>query len=153
MLVSGGRFGWTWVGTVTALVGFTSLVATAACGSRTSTMDPDVYATGGRGGSNSTTSKPSGGAGKPMTGGGLLGTAGASNNNPVSACPRSGDGGFNPNCTSVYSCPFGPYVTFCAPIDSMLLAECGCIGPTGTVESVRVPVEGDLCFDAAALCQ
>lgn len=261
MLVSGGRFGWTWLGLDTALVGMASLVATAACGSRTSTLDPDVYASGGRGGSGSTSTKPTGGAGKPTTGGGLIGTAGAStspavsppvtssgvnpalattpcerycagygtqckkrlegkdclttcqgelngsgpfcqslgidtltcltpffspnggdcggavnralttcgdlvanfddckneflagNKNPVSACPRSGDGGFNPNCTSIYSCPAGPYVTFCSPTESMLFAECGCVGPTGTAKSVRVPVDGDLCFDATALCQ
>lgn len=134
-------------------------MGTTACGGRTSTLDPDVYATGGQGGSSGV--KPSGGAGKPTTGSGQLGTAGASTSplnpagskNPVSACPRSGDGGLNANCTSIYSCPAGPYVTFCSPTESMRFAECGCVGPTGAPQSVRLPIEGDLCFDATALCQ
>jgi hypothetical protein len=151
MLVSGGRFGWTWIGSGTALVGIASSLATAACGSRTSMLDPDVYATGGSGGSGST-SNPSGGAGKPTTGGGLIGTAGARNNNPVSNCPRSGDGGFNPNCVSIYSCAAGPYVTFCASTESMQFAECGCAAPNGATKNLRVPIDGDLCFDATALC-
>lgn len=253
MLVSGGGSGWTWVGSVTALLG--CLVATAACGSRSSTLDQDVYATSGHGGTSGV--KPSGSAGKTATGGGLLGTAGASttpttpsngvnpaltkmpcerycagygtqcrqrlegkdclttcqneqngsglycqklgldtlacltpffsanggdcgsavnraltqcgdlvadfddcknefsvgSNNPVSACPRSGDGGVNASCTSIYSCPEGPYVTFCSPTESMQFAECGCVGPVGAPRSVRVPLAGDLCFDATALCQ
>ncbi len=255
MSVSGGRSGWIWFRSVTALVGIASLLGTAACGSRTSTLDSDVYASVGQGGSGGV--KPGGTGGKTATGGGLLGTAGAStsppatssgvngalaktpcerycagygtqckkrlegkdclttcqgelngsgpfcqslgidaltcltpffsanggdcggavnraltqcgdmianfddckneflagNMNPVSACPRAGDGGVNASCTSIYSCPNGPYVTFCSPTDSMQFAECGCVGPVGTPKSVRVPLAGDLCLDATALCQ
>ena len=74
MSVSGGGFGWTWVGSVTALVAIAGLVGTAACGSRTSMLDPDVYDANGPGGSSGL--KPGGSAGN--TGGGLLGMAGAS---------------------------------------------------------------------------
>ena len=68
MSVSGGGPGWAWVGSVTALFAIVGLVGTAACGSRTSMLDPDVYIADGQGG----------GPGKGTTGGGLLGMAGAS---------------------------------------------------------------------------
>jgi len=237
------------------LLGFVSLVGTAACGSRTSTLDPDVYAVAGQGGSSGV--KPSSSGGKATTGSGLLGMSGGSTSppatssgvdpsiavgpcqrycagygtqckkslkgkdclttcqgelndygafcqtqgvnaltcltpffspqggdcsvavnraltncgelvtsfdackesfakgtkNPVSACPRSGEGGVNANCTSVYSCNNGPYITFCSPTESPMFAECGCVPPSGPLQSTRVPITGDLCFDATALCQ
>lgn len=154
MSVSGGRSGWAWVGEVTALLGI--LAGTAACGSRTSMLDPDAYATAGHGGSSGVT--PSGSAGQTAAGGGLLGTAGASTSPPtpsrgVSACPRSGDGGSNPNCIGIYSCADGPYITFCSSTEAMQFAECACVAPNGAMKSTRVPIQGDLCFDATTLCR
>src|SRR5690349_17654732 len=82
MSVSGGRSGWTRARSATALVGLASLLGMAACGSRTSTLDPDVYATGGQGGGMV---KPGGSGGKTASGGGLLGTAGASTSPPATS--------------------------------------------------------------------
>lgn len=255
MSVSGGGSGWTCVGSVAVLLGVVGLVGTAGCGSRTSTLDPDAYATQGQGGSSNV--KPGGAAGKATTGGGLLGTAGGTSvppsvssgvntalakgpcdrycagygtqckkklegkdclttcqgelngygpfcqslgidtltcltpffsanggdcgtavgralnqcgdtiatfddcksefatgtQNPISKCPRSGDGGTSTSCTSIFECASGPYVTFCSPTESMKFAECGCVPPTGSSKNARVPVGADLCFNATVLCQ
>lgn len=72
--------------------------------------------------------------------------------NPVSACPRSGDGGVNPNCVSIFSCGAAPYVTFCSATDSTDFVECSCAPPVGNSQSLRIPMSKDPCFDATALC-
>jgi len=75
MLVTGGRFGWArlvWLGGVSC--GVLGLGSTAACGSRTSMLDPDVYSVGEGGSSNT---NPLGNAGKSSSSGGRpVGTAG-----------------------------------------------------------------------------
>lgn len=76
MLVTGGRFGWArlvWLGGFA--IGVLGLGGTAACGSRTSMLDPDAYSVGEGGSSNTS---PLGNAGKssPGSGGRPIGAAG-----------------------------------------------------------------------------
>lgn len=84
MLVNGGRSGWAWVVSLATSFGVVGLLGTAACGSRTSMLDPDGYgltdgdsggSSGGRGSGGTQSSV--GSAGKASKGGGLVGNSGA----------------------------------------------------------------------------
>ncbi len=264
MLVNGGRSGWAWVVSLSTAIGVVGLLGTAACGSRTSMLDPDVYgltngdsgaSSGGRGSGGKSSV---GSAGKASNGGGLVGNSGATSTpsggasgvNPglaltpcqqycpaygtqckkrldgkdclatcqgelnsygpkcqsmgiealrcltpfftpngkdcngavnkalsqcgsivtafddckenfsspslpvpqVLSCPRTGDGGFMRDCSSVYQCSNGPYVVFCATAPNMQL-NCSCLPPSGNPSSATLAASNDPCLDAARLCQ
>lgn len=115
MLVTGGRFGWAralWSGALVLGVG--ALVGTAACGSRTSMLDPDAYY-GTIGGGGGTSSSPTGHAGKTSSGsaGHPTGTGGATTT-PIGGTGSGATTGVDPSRASVTCQQYCPgYGTQC----------------------------------------
>lgn len=268
MLVKGGAFGWARLaGRVVVSWGVVGLLVTAACGSRTSMLDPDAYEVGAGG----TFTGPLGNAGKPSSsvGGRPVGiggatttpTAGAPSSGPVSnvdpsvavgpcqqycpgygsqckrrlkgqdclatcqnelngsgptcqalgvqtlsclapffsrgggdcdgavaralaqcgdivakfdackkeflrspgnnpslnfvgSCLRSGGPMSDGNCSQIFNCNNGPYVTFCnQATDGTMLLDCTCITPDGQTLVSRMLPSADPCLSATTLCQ
>lgn len=90
MLVTGGRFGWArvvWLGVLSW--GVVGLLATAACGSRTSMLDPDAY---GQSEGGSSSRNPLGNAGKasPGTGGRPIVATGGATTSPTAGTSNTG---------------------------------------------------------------
>lgn len=74
--------------------------------------------------------------------------------NFVSSCLRSGGPMTDGNCTQIFNCTNGPYITLCNPAaPSARLLNCSCITPNGQTVDARLPASADPCLDATTLCQ
>lgn len=57
------------------------------------------------------------------------------------------------NCTQVFNCSDGPYITFCNPSGQSAALTCTCLAPTGEMVTSRVnSASADPCLEAAAPC-
>jgi hypothetical protein len=83
----------------------------------------------------------------------FTGSGGPPPSNFVTSCPRSGGPSDGGNCTQIFECNNGPYVTFCNPsAQSPMLLDCSCVTPNGQSLTARIGASSDACTDAAALC-
>jgi hypothetical protein len=73
--------------------------------------------------------------------------------NFVSSCLRSGGPMSDGNCTQIFNCNNGPYITLCNRTGTSMLLECSCVTPNGQTLDARLPASSDPCLDATALCQ
>jgi hypothetical protein len=67
-------------------------------------------------------------------------------------CGRMG-GGDTTSCTEVFSCSYGDYISYCSLATGSMFLDCGCVGPSGRMATGLLPPAGDVCLDAALLCQ
>jgi len=71
----------------------------------------------------------------------------------VASCPRMSDPGASGNCTEVFACANGQFVTFCSPSTQPGMVDCGCAPPNRTPGMGRIPFTSDPCLAATSLCQ
>jgi hypothetical protein len=71
----------------------------------------------------------------------------------VASCPRTSGPSASGNCTEIFECANGPFVTFCSTSAQAGVVDCGCAPPNGTPGMARIPLTSDPCLAASSLCQ